>query len=401
MESSNFFDIYRNPPILSDLFYSQFIRTLGKTYTQNADIGECFMALSKVKNNDFDSWYAAWHDMALKIQAIAVEAEKQGHFLSAGQSYMRVFEYHRASEFFLRDDLENTKIIEIFDQIETCFDKGIHLLHTQVQKSQVHFENGFLNGYLFKPQKEARATLVVPGGYDSTVEEMYPLVPRALAEGYAIFIFDGPGQGHVLRRQKLYMRHDFEVVVEAVFDHLENIGDISDKPYVLIGRSFGGYLAPRAACFEKRIAGLVCDPGQYDLPAQLKEILPKETYQQLIKQQDKLVNQYFDELFLKDKQAAFYFKSRMNAHGLKSAYDYLKAMQQYSLKDLAHRITCPTLICTNANDTLSSSSHAFYEALTCPKTMIEFDSSLGAGTHCEMDAYGQFQNVMFEWLTTI
>jgi hypothetical protein len=39
------------------------------------------------------------------------------------------------------------------------------------------------------------------------------------------------------------------------------------RSLVLIGRSFAGYLAPRAASFEHRLAALVCDPAQPDLGA--------------------------------------------------------------------------------------------------------------------------------------
>jgi dienelactone hydrolase len=53
-------------------------------------------------------------------------------------------------------------------------------------------------------------------------------------------------------------------VVRPVIDFVLTRPEVDPKRIVLCGWSFGGFLAPRAAAFEKRIAALVSDPGQWD-----------------------------------------------------------------------------------------------------------------------------------------
>jgi hypothetical protein len=44
---------------------------------------------------------------------------------------------------------------------------------------------------------------------------------------------------------------------------------VDPKGLVLIGRSFAGYLDPRAASAEQRLAALVCDPGQVEFMSRI------------------------------------------------------------------------------------------------------------------------------------
>ena len=61
--------------------------------------------------------------------------------------------------------------------------------------------------------------------------------------------------------QRVPMRPDFEAVLPPVIDWLLAQEGVDPGKLILVGRSFGGYLAPRAAAHEQRLAALVCDPG--------------------------------------------------------------------------------------------------------------------------------------------
>jgi dipeptidyl aminopeptidase/acylaminoacyl peptidase len=65
-------------------------------------------------------------------------------------------------------------------------------------------------------------------------------------------IFDGPGQGRVLYKQGIAMRPDWENVVTPVVDYALSHPEIDPARIALIGWSFGGYLAPRAASGEQK-----------------------------------------------------------------------------------------------------------------------------------------------------
>ena len=87
--------------------------------------------------------------------------------------------------------------------------------------------------------------------------------PAAVRRGYNCLLFDGPGQGRNLIRAGQPLRPDWETVVKPVIDFALTRPAVDAKRIVLAGWSFGGFRAPRAAAFEKRIAALIGDPGQW------------------------------------------------------------------------------------------------------------------------------------------
>src|SRR5690606_7438164 len=108
-------------------------------------------------------------------------------------------------------------------------------------------------------------TLICTNGYDWNIQELFfAHAPAALLRGYNCLLFDGPGQGRVLYKQGMPMRPDWEAVVTPVVDYALTRPEIDPKRMALVGWSFGGFLAPRAAAFEHRIAALIADPGHGD-----------------------------------------------------------------------------------------------------------------------------------------
>ena len=104
---------------------------------------------------------------------------------------------------------------------------------------------------------------------------MYASVPAALDRGYAFAAVDGPGQGGVLYDQRVPMRPDWENVVPEMFDILAAEPEVDAQRIVLVGRSFGGVIAPRGAAGEDRLAAMIVDPGQFDMgPALLDRLGP-------------------------------------------------------------------------------------------------------------------------------
>jgi alpha-beta hydrolase superfamily lysophospholipase len=95
-----------------------------------------------------------------------------------------------------------------------------------------------------------------------------------LRRGYNVLAFDGPGQGAVLRDQKLVMHPDWEAVLTPVVDYALTRGEIAADEIVLFGYSLGGHLVARAAAFEHRVAALVLDDGIYDFHAAFSGSLP-------------------------------------------------------------------------------------------------------------------------------
>jgi hypothetical protein len=56
------------------------------------------------------------------------------------------------------------------------------------------------------------------------------------------------------------------------------------------------------------------------------------------------------------------------------------------------------LITQAENDALSAGAGAFYDALSCPKTLMRFIAAEGAGGHCEMGNRSLLNRRVFDWL---
>jgi 2,6-dihydroxypseudooxynicotine hydrolase len=103
--------------------------------------------------------------------------------------------------------------------------------------------------------------VLLVSGLDSTKEEAGPHEQVLLERGIATFAFDGPGQGEA--EYDLPMRHDFEVPVGAVIDHLATRDDVDADRVGLWGRSLGGHYVVRAAALEPRVRACVSLSGSY------------------------------------------------------------------------------------------------------------------------------------------
>ena len=79
--------------------------------------------------------------------------------------------------------------------------------------------------------------------------------------------------------------------------------------------------------------------------------------------------------------------------------ELLDEIARYDLTDVAHQITCPTLVCEAENDQFFSGQPVMlYDALRCPKTFLTFTGSEGAGEHCHEGALTLFHQRLFDWL---
>lgn len=147
------------------------------------------------------------------------------------------------------------------------------------------------------------------------------------------------------------------------------------------GWSFGGYLAPRAASGEHRLAACIADPGQWDFLEAMKGFfssLPKEAQDNLpdidpslLKPIEEHINSDFT-LHWSIVQRAFW------VHGIDSLADYLRVAKDFELSSVVDQIQCPTLVTRAENDPVSNLAGRLYEALKTPKELLDFTDAEGA-----------------------
>ena len=138
----------------------------------------------------------------------------------------------------------------------------------------------------------------------------------ALARGYAVLAFDGPGQGCTLYDpdSRAFMRPDFEQVLPAVVDAAAAMAAVDSERIAGVGISFGGYLMPRGTSGEPRLKALVADPGQVDMGAAILQRLP-DRLKALLDTDSAEAEAAFEALVARP-EGQLLFRPRMAAHGL-------------------------------------------------------------------------------------
>lgn len=270
----------------SDFFDFEFLRVLGTAPTEGADIAECLDAASKIKLNDAESWYQAWTEAAEKTEALGEQSLSSGDRESARWAFLRSSNYRRASEYMLRGNNSDPRHLDAITKAVENFKKAIPLLDSPVVPLEIPYEGHTLPAYLFLPKAGTQCGSSVPviintGGFDTIQEEMYHFVASgARLRGYATLIFEGPGQGIVLRRDKLYLRGDWEVVISAVLDQLFKSAETNPawnldlERIAIVGNSMGAYFSLRATAADSRIKACIATDSFYDLGAAGKDRVP-------------------------------------------------------------------------------------------------------------------------------
>jgi len=383
-------------------FNNQFGRTLGKISWRAASLGECETAAGRIEDGNLDSWLAVWRELADGLAKTADACLAAGHRSSAADCYLRASEYYRQATFFHRVDLDNPDLQKGWPRVQACFIAGTRAAGMAVEPVQIPFEGKYFSGYLFRAETtDTSAPLVIaPSGYDGTAEESAIMVAMpALRRGYHALTFDGPGQGPTLYdpARRLFMRPDWENVLPAVVDFAVAQPGIDAERLVACGVSFGGFLVPRGVSGEPRIAALIADPGQYDIGAGIKAMLPAKLAA-LLDTDSKEADAAFQPM-LADIDKQLLFLPRMAAHGCTSLRAYLQDLMRYTSAEQAGSIHCPSLICDNETDAVSTGQGAkLAAAIGKPATAVRFTVAQGAAGHCEGVGREIFEQVAFDWL---
>jgi pimeloyl-ACP methyl ester carboxylesterase len=197
--------------------------------------------------------YPAWRD---ELVALGERAAGEGRALDAALHF-------RSAEFFMgpedpRKEPLRRRLLRLFREAA-----GV----PASARLEVRF--GPLRLPVWRLDAGSSRTVVVFGGFDSYVEEFFPILLRLRDLGRNVVAFEGPGQGSVLEEQGAPMTRDWHGPVGAELDALGLDG------VTLVGVSLGGCLAIRAAAFEPRVHRVVAFDVLTDFLACLLRQLPR------------------------------------------------------------------------------------------------------------------------------
>ncbi|MEU0058643.1 TIGR03086 family metal-binding protein, partial [Streptomyces sp. NPDC006334] len=278
-----------------------------------------------------------------------------------------------------------------------------------IEPVEIPYEDTTLPGYLYRPDDSGlpRPTVVMFNGFDGTAEEMHFFGAAAAAErGYTVLVFDGPGQPGTRHHQGLTFRPDWENVVTPVLDHAVTVPEVDPEQIALLGASMGGYLAPRAAAFDRRIAAVVALDGVFDLGDISTAPLPHpraEAERRLRAAHDPGLDAAIEAAMAAVPTLKWAIEHGMFAMDADSPRAFCAAYLDYHLRDgIAERIACPVLVCSGEEDGFfKGQPEKLYDHLTCEKTFMAFTDEEGAEAHCQSGAQRLAFARVYDWLDRV
>ncbi|HBE9271049.1 TPA: alpha/beta fold hydrolase [Clostridioides difficile] len=278
---------------------------------------------------DSESWKT-------ELMYLAQEAEQDGRTENA-------IAYYRMSEFFMYDG--DPDKISVYKKATTLFYNyySEYFSNGTVQIFHVPYENITLPVMYAKAQGEVKDVILLHGGNDSYFEEFFFPMLYLASQGFDIYLFEGPGQGGVMRLQGKHFTYQWERPVKTILDyfHLENI--------TIVGASLGGFLAPRAAAFEKRIERVVAwsvFPNFLDIIVGSQPIKMQNLLRLLLKLKTKWLVNFIIKQKMKsgDSMVVWGLKHGMYAYEASTPYEYFQKIKYYQIDSIAKNINQDILI---------------------------------------------------------
>lgn len=325
----------------------------------------------------------AWKRVADQLEEQAQADEKAGHLRTAGQRYFRSAAYVCQAERMLSHHDENR--IPFYQQGLDALQRSFELVDPQTARVGVPFEGAELPAYLTRATRSDDSpapTIIMWNGLDSTKEHMYTSGwPKELAaRGISTLMVDTPGSGEALRFLGLRARVETEGWARACVDYLETRADVDAERIGLVGWSLGGYYAPRAAAFEKRLRLVVAWGANHNWGEVQKARLDREG-------ENPVPHDWEHVLWVwgEDEVSAF-----------------LEKAERVTLDGVVEQITCPFLITHGENDRqipLRYAHASYAQAVNSPKRELRvFTPQEGATEHVGLDHLPHVGAYTADWI---
>jgi pimeloyl-ACP methyl ester carboxylesterase len=309
--------------------------------------------------------------------------------------------YYRAAEFFL--DVSDPDQDRVYRRFVELFDRTVaQIPHRRVR---VPYQGVWLPAIVLSAAEHAgaarpRATVLLHGGFDSLMEELFDWALVFAEGGYDVVLFEGPGQGAVLRDHGLVMRPDWERPVAAVLDHF------ALERATLLGISLGGYLAPRAAAFEPRIERvIVCDvlDDFFDCFATRAGEAVAALLAKLVAAGARAdVNAMLERTMRESPPTGWAIRHGMHTSGAADPYEFLLWLREMSTASFSDRVTQDVLLLAGAEDHIVPLHQLWRQAQNLRNvrslTMRVFTAAEQAHHHCQIGNVGLALGFIRSWL---
>jgi pimeloyl-ACP methyl ester carboxylesterase len=374
------------------------LRALMGTHAQGATIGECLAVVLNTKNSDHEAFIRAWDELGRANASRAEAAAAAGDAVRARECWLCASNYFKSATISVNPFEERHK--RFWELSRDAFERAGALFDIPMERLAVPIEGKLLNCYFVPAAKTRSPTLfIVTGGEGSAAESYFWAGAYALRNGYSLFLYEGPGNYGPMHESGLTVRPDSEASIGRALDLLCARPDVDQERMAIMGISFGGYLAARAAAHDARIKALIPDTPLRDFYLELSQIYPQ------LFQAPKLID------FLKDHVMSYSDKAGLDLllweGGVKSFGEMSakrEILKQYSLVGMEHRIRCPTLALVGESEgaqILAQAEEFLRNIGSERKSLRVFTEKEGAASHCQADNALLMNQVMISWLNEV
>jgi pimeloyl-ACP methyl ester carboxylesterase len=382
-------------------FHYELLRLLGSSRERGADIAEVLSIASQIIPGSFESWYEQFKTLADRVRS-SVEKNSDLHPVSISNAMFRAASYYRAADFFLHGNKYDPRIYQTWNDATVCFDRAIALLDIPGERLEIDAGEFHIPAVLYRPfaDNDSRATLLLCNGFDGSQEEMlHAMGFAALQRGFNVLTFEGPGQPTVRREQGLGFIAEWEKVVTPVVTACRQLPSVDPSRIALFGYSFGGYLAPRAAAFEPRLAAVVCVDGLYDAGSAFAGVLPEHLRHLFDEGQIADFNREAIQAMTSNTNLRWAIEHGCWAFGVNTPYEFLRRAEGMTLQGFASQVECPVLVCEAEDDRFFSGQPLrLVDALGERATYCKLTAEDAAGEHCHVGASDVLGRVVMDWL---
>jgi len=344
-------------------------------------------AKSDVRNDPAaqSAWVGHWGTLAEKVQAFAASDERNGHALTAGKKYLRASVYWLTAERMASH--ASPQKLEMYQRMVHCFERGVCLRNEPIEFVKIPYQHTTLPALLYRAGGGGgRPAMIHFDGFDVTKEWMYlcGIACEFAARGISTLMVDHPGIGAALRLQGMPLNYDSERWASAAIDWLEKRNDVDPRRIGVVAMSLGGYYAPRAAAFEKRLAACVAWGARWDNAGSHGRILRDPNAARSI-------------TGWVDHALAYYGASTPD-----EAYEKICKM---TLEGVVDRITCPLLVVHGANDRqvpLEQAERTVREAVNSSRAELRiFTTEEGGAEHVGGDLFSPTIDFIADWTADV
>lgn len=393
-------------PLSNDSSISfELLVSLGEAIYGGADIAPILGVALDITPGNFSGFSNTFRILADATKAAAQDPTNAYDLINVRDTWFSASDYYRRADFYLHSNWSDPLIYTYWQEQTAAFDNGIAALPVPGKRIQISADNFTIEAIWFATSLEdtKKPTLILGTGYDNAQEDLYhTLVVPALARGYNCLTYEGPGQPSVVRGQHLGFIPEWERVVTPIVDYLltDLAPQVDASRLALLGYSFGGYLAARAAAFEPRLSAVLLDGGVWDFYSGIIKQIPANL-QDLYTSGNKSA---FDAAVLgilnddtAPSTARWGLAQGLWSFQLTSPYDFINATKAYALKDVASQIQMPVWIANSEYDGYFPGQAQVVAAAIGENAVVHNFTGV-AGNHCQIGANQELSRTVFAWL---